>query len=281
MTSLFSTPTLLDGAMGTALIAQGLAFETPAETWLLTRPEELRGVHRAHVQAGAQVLLTCTFNLAAPRLGSLDVPELARRAVELAREAGGLQIAGDLGPSWVFQPGRPAPPPDPVEAAYARAAEALAAAGADLLWVESQWSAAEAGLALRAARRTGLPVVVTFSLSQAGGALRAPDGTAAEALLRAAAEGGAAAVGVNCVPADAALIALARWATSPGALPVPLVMKPSPGLPGAVPSPQAFAAAVRPAVEAGARVVGGCCGTGAAHLRALGALLDEARLLRS
>jgi 5-methyltetrahydrofolate--homocysteine methyltransferase len=84
-------------------------------------------------------------------------------------------------------------------------------------------------------------------------------------------------VGVNCVAAGAPLAALAAWART--TLPVPFVVKPSPGLPGAVLSPQEFAQALAPAVAAGGRLVGGCCGATAGHLAALAAVLQasEAR----
>jgi 5-methyltetrahydrofolate--homocysteine methyltransferase len=222
------------------------------------------------------VLLTCTFNLAAPRLeerlGPAPVEELATRAVALARRAGtAIRIAGDLGPTGLFGPRLPPPDLACAAARYTRAAAALAAAGADLLWLESQWDLGEALLALAAARRTGLPAVITFTLREAGAGFEAPDGTPAERLLVAAERDGAAAVGVNCVRAGTALAELTRRARA--LLRVPLVAKPSPGLPGAVASPEAFAEALRPALAAGLAAAGGCCGATADHLRALAAVL--------
>ncbi|MFY3745279.1 homocysteine S-methyltransferase family protein [Anaeromyxobacter sp. Red801] len=273
-------PTLLDGAMGTALLAAGLPAGALPEAWVLERPEAIAAVHAAHAAAGAEVVLTCTFNAAGPRLDALVPPErvgaLCAAAVRLARGAApAARVAGDLGPTALYGPGRPAPDAGLVRARYARAADALAAAGADLLWVESQWDLAEARLALDAARAAGLPAVVTFSLREEAGRLAAPDGTPAEALLEAVVEAGAAAAGVNCVPAGAALAALAGWAAR--RLPVRFVAKPSPGLPGAVLGPDAFAEALRPAVEAGLTVAGGCCGAGPGHLAALGRLQARAR----
>jgi methionine synthase I (cobalamin-dependent) len=269
---------LLDGAMGTALLSRGLSPGALPEEWLLSRPEEIAAVHAAHVAAGAGILLTCTFNLGAPRLDRRIPAErrgaLAGIAVRLARAAApGRRVAGALGPGGPYEAGA-APGPREVEERHARAAQALAAAGVDLLWLESQWDLAEARLALAAARRTGLPTAVTFTLISEGGRLRAPDGVAAEALLEAAEAGGAAAVGVNCVPADGALAALATWARR--ALGIPFVAKPSPGLPGAVLPPADFAAALGPALDAGIAAVGGCCGATAEHLRALAARLAAA-----
>lgn len=270
------SPVLLDGAMGTALFDRGLPAGALPEEWLLACPGEIAAVHAAHAAAGARILLTCTFSLAAPRLDRRVAadrrPGLAQAAVRLARAAGpGARVAGDLGPSGLCGPGLPAPDPTELRLRYASAAMALAAAGVDLLWLESQWDLGEARLALAAARRAELPVAVTFALAEDGGRLRAPDGTPAEALLAAADADGAAATGVNCVAPGAALAALSAWARD--ALRIPFVAKPSPGLPGAVLTPAAFAAALEPALRAGLAGVGGCCGATAEHLRALADVL--------
>lgn len=273
-------PTLADGAMGTALLARGLAQGAIPEEWLLTRPEAIAEIHAEHAAAGARILLTCTFNAASPRLDARVDPDrleaLCGWAERLARGAArGALVAGALGPTGLAVPGGPDRSRAPVEAAarVGRAARALATAGVDLLWLETQWDLAEARAALRAARETGLPVVVTFTLRAAGTALIAPDGTRAEALLAAVAGAGASAAGVNCVEAGPALGALASWAR--GGLGIPLAVKPSAGLPGAVLTPAAFAAAIRPAVEGGAALVGGCCGAGGEHLRAVAALAGD------
>jgi 5-methyltetrahydrofolate--homocysteine methyltransferase len=257
--------TLLDAAMGTALLARGLPPEALPEEWVLSRPEEVRAVHEAHARAGAEILLACTFNLAAPRLERRlgdRAGELAPRAVALAREAApGRRIAGALGP--VAEETTPAE----VERRYARAAEALVGAGAELLWLETQLDLAEARVALRAARAAGVPAVVTFTPREAGEGLALRDGTPAETCLAAAADGGAVAAGVNCVAPDGRLAALARWARSH--LDVPFVAKPAAGLPGAILSPDLFAAALGPTLLAGAGLAGGCCGATGDHLHAL------------
>lgn len=286
-------PTLLDGAMGTALLARGLPWETPAEAWVLARPGEIARVHAAHAAAGARVILTCTFSCASARvpdaLGADRIPSVCAAAVRLARDAApGARIAGALGPTGLVAPGgspsSPAPAASPpagappagsraaLEEAYALPLGALAGAGVDLLWIESQWDPGEARAALAAARRTGLPAVVTFALREAGGRLRAADGTAGEDCLAAVADEGALAAGVNCVFAGEALTSLAAWAAA--RLPVPFVAKPSPGLPGAVAGPRAFADALRPAFAAGLRIAGGCCGATADHLRAIAPLVS-------
>src|SRR5215208_1347771 len=136
MPSTRRAPLLLDGAIGTALLGRGLPPRTPAEAWLLTRPSEIEAIHRSHVAAGASLLLTCTTSLA--RLD--DQRRLAHEAVRLARAAsapwpeggaGAVKIAGAVGPAAAGG----------LDAAF----EALAAAGVDLLWAETQW---ELGAAL-------------------------------------------------------------------------------------------------------------------------------------
>jgi 5-methyltetrahydrofolate--homocysteine methyltransferase len=271
------TRTLLDGAMGTALLARGLPPGALPEEWLLARPEEISRVHAAHAAAGARVLLTATFSCAAPRLdarlGAGRTAALCGLAARLAREAAprGALVAGAVGPTGLAGPGLAPLSRETIAARYAPALAALAAAGVDLLWIESQWDLGEALGALEAARATGVAAVVTFTPAEREGALRLADGARADDALAAVVAAGAAAAGVNCLFAGGALTALAAWAAAH--LPVPFVAKPSPGLPGAVLPPDAFAEALRPAVAAGVRAVGGCCGATADHLRALAPLV--------
>jgi 5-methyltetrahydrofolate--homocysteine methyltransferase len=269
-------PALLDGAMGTALLARGLEPGQLPEEWILSRPEEIARVHAAHAAAGARVLLTCTFSCAAPRLEArVDPARLAALcgwAERLARSASrGALVAGAVGPTGLAPPLGPGAPAGELAARHARPLAALAAAGVDLLWIESQHDLGEALAALGAARGTGLPAVVTFTFQEQAGRLVAPGGADPVAWLAAVERAGAAAAGVNCVFPGPALDAFA--AAAGARLRIPLVAKPSPGLPGAVLPPDAFARALLPALRAGVRLAGGCCGAGAEHLAALGRAL--------
>ncbi len=264
-----SAPALLDAAMGTALQARGLPPDELPEAWILSRPAEVAAVHASCAAAGSRLLLTCTFNATGPRLATRGLERkleaLCGWAERLARAtAGNALVAGCLGPSGL--PGSPAPAE--WREVFARPWRALAAAGVDLLWAETHWRLAEARAALAAGRETGLPVAVTMAFAEREGALSTPDGAPAAECLRALARDGAAAVGVNCVLPSPALAALVR-AVAPG-LAVPMAVKPNAGPPGAVLAPEDFARAVAPALEAGARLAGGCCGTTPEHLRALG-----------
>ncbi len=266
-----AAPALLDAAMGTALQARGLPPEELPEAWILSHPGEVAAVHAECARAGARVLLTCTFNATEPRLATrgleAELEALCGWAERLARPAaGGALVAGCLGPS-----GLPASCPAVLREAFARPFRALATAGVDLLWAETHFRLAEARAALAAGRATGLPVAVTMTFVEREGALAALDGTPAPECLRALAAGGAAAVGANCLAPSETLAALVRT-VAPG-LGVPFAVKPNAGPPGEILPPEAFAAALAPSLRAGARLAGGCCGTTADHLRALGRLL--------
>jgi 5-methyltetrahydrofolate--homocysteine methyltransferase len=260
------TPLLLDGAMGTALLDAGLPPGALPERWLLERPDAVAAVHASHAAAGARVLLTSTFNLAAPRLreagieAGIDV--LARRAVQLAREAApARRVAGATGPTLLGGVGRA----ELVER-HAAAFRALAAAGADLLWTESGWDLEESRAAVTAALATGKPVVATIGVQMDGAVLRCGSGEPAVEALAALASDGAMAVGVNCALPGIPLEAL--FGEAAARLAVPLVAKPSAGLPGQIIPPPRFAAWLRELARAGASWLGGCCGATAAHLAA-------------
>ncbi len=273
---MLALPSLLDAAMGTALETRGLPPSALPEEWVLSRPEEVAAVHAGHAAAGARVLLTCTLNCTEPRLAARGLAPrleaLCGWAERLARSASrGALVGGSVGPTGLCAPAGPRPSEAELREHFRRPFAALRAAGVDLLWAETHYLLGEARAALAAARETGLPAAVTMAFAEGARGLEAPDGTPAAECLLALGREGAAAVGANCVAAGPALAALV--ADVAPELAVPVVVKPNAGPPGSPASPGALAAAVAPAVRAGARLVGGCCGTTAEHLRALGALL--------
>ncbi|BDG07693.1 homocysteine S-methyltransferase family protein [Anaeromyxobacter paludicola] len=262
MASIHSTgPILLDAAMGTTLQARGLPDGVLPEEWLLTRPEEIAAVHAAHAAAGARILLSCTFNCASERLARRGVQsslfEICTRALALARRTVPVtEVAGAVGPGDAGQAGR-----------YREAFRALAGAGADLLWAESQWEPGEARAALLAGLATGLRTVVTLTPVARAGRLLLPGGGDLAGALRSLAAEGAAAVGLNCGFVGPAL---ERFVSDvAGTLPVPLVVKPSAGLPGQVLPPEEWAERVARLAALGADWLGGCCGASPEHLAAL------------
>src|SRR5439155_10246689 len=136
---------LLDGAMGTELIARGLSSRVDcADAWNLTRPDDVRAVHAAYAAAGADAVQTNTFGCTRPRLARFgrqdQVAELARAAVKLAREgAPGRLVFGSLGPSGETLPLGGGADLAWLEAAYAEAARALAESGVDAIHLETMF----------------------------------------------------------------------------------------------------------------------------------------------
>ncbi len=305
------SPIVADGAMGTMLQAAGLESGEVPETWN-TRPDRrdrVAAVHAAYLRAGSQIVLTNTFGGSAIRLAQrgleLRADELNRAAAELGREAverwvagqGAKEqwadrlaarrplVAGSMGPTGeILEPfGRLSL--DAAREAFAVQAGALAAGGAELIWIETMIDLAEAVAALEGAQLGApeLPVAATMTFDARGFTMM---GTGAAEAARTLHALGAAAVGANCGagPADAeGALALMRVAV-PEAV---LVSKPNAGLPRMIGgraaydlAPEALGEHAARAVAAGARIVGGCCGTTPEHVRAIAAAIGEPPLRR-
>lgn len=273
-------PIVADGAMGTMLQAAGLPPGKPGEYWVLERPEAVMAIHRAYMEAGAELILTCTFGGTRPRLeraGLADrVAEINRRAVEIAREATGGRafIAGDIGPlGELLAPLGKRSYQEAVDL-FAEQAAALAEAGADVLYIETMSALDEARAAVEGARRAAphLPVTLTFSFDHHG---RTNMGVRPEQAAKAAQEWGVVAFGANCgATLEMTEEALQKMrATAPDAL---LIAKPNAGLPRMVAgtpvydtTPQEMAAFAERFLALGARIIGGCCGSTPDHIRAI------------
>jgi len=297
-------PLLLDGALGTELERRGVDCTLPL--WsahaLLGAPDLVRAIHREYAAAGAEVLTANTFRTQRRTLRHAGLgpraAELTTRAVSLAREAADaaaragaprrILVAGSVAPlEDCWHPER-VPDDEALAREHAEHARHLAAAGADLLLVETMNTAREAAAAARAARATGLPTWVGFTCAPGARLLSGESLADALAALRPIAP---QAVLVNCLAvADvpACLPVLAASGLPFGASPN---LGPARGAPdragsegpdaggeaaggagpacGAEASPERFAEAVAAWRAAGARILGGCCGTGPAHVRAL------------
>ncbi len=282
-------PLLADGALGTELQAAGLAAGAPGEPWCVEHPELVEAVHRRYVEAGAELLLTNTFGASRPRLerhgAAGRVAELNRAAVALARRAAGERalVLGDIGPfGGVLAPvGEDAP--EEALAAFLEQARALVEAGVDGIIIETMSALDEALLAVRAAREAGAPAIVAsmaFDATRVGP--RTMMGVAPEAAARALLTAGADVLGVNCGAglelAGHAEVVRRYRAAAPG---VPVMVQPNAGTPRLVDGiaaydagPREMAAGLGALREAGAAIIGGCCGTGPAHIAAFRAALD-------
>jgi len=259
--------TLLDGPMGTELLARGV--QTPIPLWsawaLENRPEIVRDIHRDYVAAGAQVHTANTFRTKSRATD--DWETLARRAVALAREAGAERVAGSIAPlEDCYRPDLSPPAP---EAEHAELAWVLADAGCDLLLCETFPHVGEGLAAVHAAVATGLPTWVAFTAGPDADLL-SPTQLAEGA--RRARELGASAVLVNCVPASRTLPyvqALAKVGLPFGAYANAGHADEKMGWVPQPEAPERYLAHAQSWVDAGATMVGCCCGTGPEHIRAL------------
>jgi 5-methyltetrahydrofolate--homocysteine methyltransferase len=279
---------IADGATGTNLQALGLEAGTHTEEWVVDHPERILGLEKAFVDAGADILLTCTFGGTALRLrGSkyeARVEDLNHRAVALAREAAAgrrsVLVAGSMGPvGQLLKPYGPLAY-EAVVGAYSQQAAALAAAGVDLLVIETQFSLDEAKAALEGARGvTDLPLVVSFSYDRG---TRTMMGVKPKDAATMFSELRAAMVGVNCgTTLENATVVIREYAAATPGLPV--WVKPNAGLPRIEQAktiydvtPEKMGEFAQAAAKLGARVVGGCCGSTPAHVRAIAAALKPA-----
>jgi 5-methyltetrahydrofolate--homocysteine methyltransferase len=270
---------IADGATGTTCQRMGLPLGVAPEEWVLTEPERILELHRGFAEAGSDIVLTCSFGGTGLRLA--DGPfagrarELNRRAAELAREAvgNGVLVAGSLGPTGQLCEPLGTLTHDEAADSYAEQAEALAEGGADLLVIETMFCPNEAGAAVDGVRRASdLPFVLAFSFDRG---TRTMMGTTTAEVVALAVEQGAAAVGANCGTSLEAMSAIVGElaAAAPG---LPLWVKPNAGLPRMTGdsavydvTPEQLGEAARAYVEAGARIVGGCCGSTPEHVRAI------------
>ncbi|HXG25734.1 MAG TPA: homocysteine S-methyltransferase family protein [Candidatus Binatia bacterium] len=277
-------PVVADGAMGTMLMANGLEFGDPPEVWNLEHPEIIRRVQRGYVEAGSQILLTNTFGGNRLRLelhGRQDrVEQLNRTAAVLARveaNAAGhpVIVAGDIGPSGQIMSAIGGTlTPELAREVFAEQARGLAAAGVDVLWIETMSDVSEAVAAIQGARDAApdTPVIATMSFDTRGHTMMgvSPE-QAAEALL----EAGAVAVGGNCGNGPEELVPVIERmrAAFPDAI---LVAKGNVGQPTLVgmsvayeTTPEDMAGFARRFRDAGANVIGACCGSTPPHVRAM------------
>lgn len=273
-------PILADGAMGTMLFANGLEFGDPPEVWNLSHPDVIRRVHRGYLEAGSSIILTNTFGGNRFRLGlhglAERVDELNRTAAILLRAevnaAGGRAIvAGDIGPSGEIMAPLGTLDFDAAVDGFAEQARALAVGGVDVIWIETMSDLEEVRAAIEGARRgaPGLPIIATMTFDTRG---RTMMGVTPEQAARSLLDWGADAIGGNCGngPEELVPVVAKMRETAPDAV---IVAKSNAGVPELVDmrtvyraGPEEMAARAIELRDAGARIVGACCGSTPEHL---------------
>ena len=279
---------LADGATGTSLFAMGLEAGEAPELWNETRPENITKLHQDFVDAGADIILTNSFGGTRHRLklhqAQDHVHELNRRAAEIARAVADkasrkVITAGSVGPTGELLVPLGAMTYDEAVEAFAEQMEGLKAGGAEIAWIETMSSPDEIRAAAEAAVKVGMPYVCTGSFDTAGKTMM---GLHPRDMFAVAGDigNGPVATGANCgVGASDILSSLLDMTeANPDAI---FVVKGNCGIPEFRGSeihysgtPPLMADYARLARDAGAKIIGGCCGTSCEHLAAMRVALD-------
>jgi 5-methyltetrahydrofolate--homocysteine methyltransferase len=278
---------MADGATGSNLFAMGLTSGDAPELWNTAHPDRIAALARSFIEAGSDIVLTNSFGGTRYRLklhqAESRVRELNMAAASIARkeaDASGrvVIVAGSMGPTGeILEPLGTLSAAD-ATAAFAEQAAALAEGGVDVLWIETMSSKEELEAAIAGARTTGLPVVGTLSFDTNGRTMMALTPSDLAAVQRSQ---HLLACGSNCgtgPPEMVASIVNLAVASEPDAV---LVAKANCGIPkyvdGAIQydgTPELMAKYACLAYDAGARIIGGCCGTSPEHLKVMRAALE-------
>ena len=286
---------ILDGATGSNLQRRGMPSGVCPEQWILEHPEVLCGLQKEYLAAGTDILYAPTFSGNRLKLAEYGLAgetdrmnrkllAISKRAIEEYRaetkDTRPIYVAGDM-----TMTGQQLPPMgmldfEELAGVYREQAESLAAAGADLIVIETMMSLAECRAALLAVKEScTLPVMVTLTFNEDGHTLYGTDPVTALIVMQSM---GADVVGMNCSAGPDKMVSMIRDMNQYAG--VPLIAKPNAGLPRLENGvtvfdmgPEEFAAGMERLIEEGASIVGGCCGTGPEHKRALAAAAGKYR----
>ncbi len=279
---------LLDGAMGTQLIARGIDVGTCNDYLNIASPDIISDVHRAYLQAGSDAVITNTFGAnkyTLARHGLADeVAGINEAGAQVARQAATEHkyVLGDIGPCGDFLEPLGTLKANELRDAFARQAEALLTGGVDGLLIETMTALDEVTIAVEAAKSVSgdLPVLASMSFDKAGDSFKTMMGVGVEDAAAKLVSLGVDAIGFNCGTATldeyvklAKNLVLAVRASSDKVI---VFAEPNAGKPELVEdkavykvSPDEFAAAAEKIHSAGVSMIGGCCGTGPAHIEAV------------
>lgn len=278
---------LADGAMGTELQKRGMPTGVCPEEYNITHPEMVQGIYYDYYNAGSDVVETNTFGANRSRLtlhnAESRVAEFCRAAAQLAREVcpPGKFVAGSIGPTGdLLEPLGPRTLPEAYDI-FAEQAAALAAGGADVIFVETMMAPEEVEIAVRAAKeKTRLPVVATMTFEMGKAGLRTMWGVDVASAVQRLTVAGADVIGANCGRGFDDMIAIVQEMRPLTQLPI--IAQSNAGIPewvDGVPVYKETPAAIQPQAEKllqlGVNILGGCCGTGPAHIRVMRQLVDR------
>jgi 5-methyltetrahydrofolate--homocysteine methyltransferase len=278
-----------DGAMGTFLHAKGLAAGECPESWCVSHPDVVRGIAEAYIAAGSDIVETNSFGGSSFKLSAYGladkVTEFNRAAAKAAKQAieGKGYVAASVGPTGhiVEDEGGDVTAAQLYEA-FREQVVALAEGGADAICVETMSSIQEAAQAIRAAKEnTTLPVICTFTFEAGAKGFRTMMGVRPARAAEQALAAGADVVGANCGNGVANMIEIARQIRA--AVPqTPILVHANAGAPVVEngktlfkETPEYMASRVAELIQAGANIIGGCCGTNPDHIAATAAAVKR------
>jgi len=280
-----------DGAMGTELMKRGIPSGAPPEEWNISHPEVILSIHKSYVEAGADIVLTNTFGANRMKLEMFGlggmVARFNRRGAELAREAAGAGrfVLGDIGPTGQLVAPLGKKTFDEFVEVFSEQAESLAEGGVDGLIIETMMALDEAVAALAAAKKVlGLPVAVSmiFKRDTSGGGFHTVMGVNPKSMASRLESEGADIIGTNCGMGIREMTDLVREIYAATNLPV--IAEPNAGPPQIEnektvyrESAEEMAAYVPGILKAGVRILGGCCGTTAQHIRKVAEIVKGKR----
>ena len=280
-----------DGAMGTQLMLAGLEQGNCGEAWNLTHPERVLGIQRRYAEAGSDCILTNTFGGSRIMLNrhghAADVAAINKAAVEIARDAFGSRpgyVIGDIGPFGGLMEPYGDFTESEVRVAFVEQAAALVDAGADAIILETQTSLEELLIGIQAAQEAGAACIIgsmAYDVTLDGSTFRTMMGIDPERAASFMEEHGAHIVALNCgtgMDMTRARDAVLRYRDVTS---LPLMAQPNAGQPKLVnmkvlydETPEQMVIGVGPLLDAGARIIGACCGSTPEHIRAFRQSLD-------
>jgi 5-methyltetrahydrofolate--homocysteine methyltransferase len=286
-------PLLGDGAMGTQLMIAGLEQGACGEEWNLAHPERVLAIQRRYAEAGSDCILTNTFGgsrIMLNRHGNADnVVAINTAGVDIVREAfksAGREgyVIGDIGPFGGLMEPYGEFTEQQVRDAFIEQAKALVEAGADAIIIETQTSLEELGIGIEAAKEAGAPCIIgsmAYDVTLDGSTFRTMMGVDPERAAEFMMEQGADIVALNCGTRMDMLRAKEAVERYRSATALPVMAQPNAGQPKLVnmkvvydETPDEMVKGVRPLLEAGANIVGGCCGSTPEHIRAFRGAVD-------
>jgi 5-methyltetrahydrofolate--homocysteine methyltransferase len=278
---------LLDGAMGTQLIARGIEVGKCNDYLNVESPDVVSDIHRSYFEAGSDAVLTNTFGANKYALGRHRLAEEAAKinsaGARIARRAGGQDkyVLVDIGPSGDFLEPLGGLKPEELKEAFARQAKVLLDGGVDGFIIETMTALDEVTIAIEAVKSVGrgVPVLASMSFDRAGDDFKTMMGVSIEAAAAKIVALDVDAVGFNCgtVSLDEYVELAEKFVSAVRALSADVIVyaEPNAGKPELVEdqavynvSPEDFAAAAEKIHSAGVSIIGGCCGTSPAHIRA-------------